>query len=366
MPDVQVIGVSALLASRADQRAASNVDALAELLGVGHRRDLRLTAVASWVVARLIHQFEVESAALVSAQQHHDALAAEGAIEAAVRAERADAEARREAAARWSTQFADAMSDLISDVEHRWRGRSRALQRDFEEAIDGIDPATAWPEFEPQVYVRTLAVVTESWLELHTRINAVVHDVVAGLGEDGNGLLLDPDASDLLDEIGTDASLDVRSASAGDRVQSAFRSMYSSMGMVGALTSLAGLALAAPVTVIAAGLLGRKAFRDERERQLGHRRAQAKAAVRRYLDEVSFVYGKELRDAMRRHQRALRLQLAGVASAVATDAAAVIAAIEQQGAMSEEQRTRRSRDIEAELARLRSLASRIDEVRRAG
>ena len=52
--------------------------------------------------------------------------------------------------------------------------------------------------------------------------------------------------------------------------------------------------------------MGRKGLKDEKERQLDQRRTQAKAAARRYVDEVNFVVGKDSRDTMRHLQRDLR------------------------------------------------------------
>ena len=48
--------------------------------------------------------------------------------------------------------------------------------------------------------------------------------------------------------------------------------------------------------------IGRKIIRDERKRQVAHRRQQAKMAGRRYVEEVGFIMNKECRDALRRTQ----------------------------------------------------------------
>ena len=57
--------------------------------------------------------------------------------------------------------------------------------------------------------------------------------------------------------------------------------------------------------LLAAGI-GQKIIRDEKKRQVAHRRQQAKIAARRYVEEVGFIMNKESRDALRRTQRLLR------------------------------------------------------------
>ncbi len=52
--------------------------------------------------------------------------------------------------------------------------------------------------------------------------------------------------------------------------------------------------------------MGHKGLKDEKKRQVGQRRAQAKNAMRRYCDEIQFVMGKDSRDTVRRVQRQLR------------------------------------------------------------
>ena len=53
-------------------------------------------------------------------------------------------------------------------------------------------------------------------------------------------------------------------------------------------------------------LLGGKAISDERRRIIARRQAEAKAAVRRYVDEVAFQVGKDSREMLRVVQRDLR------------------------------------------------------------
>ena len=54
------------------------------------------------------------------------------------------------------------------------------------------------------------------------------------------------------------------------------------------------------------GGIGRKIIADERKRQRTYRQQQAKAAVRRFVEEVAFIMNKQTRDGLRSTQRQLR------------------------------------------------------------
>ena len=53
-------------------------------------------------------------------------------------------------------------------------------------------------------------------------------------------------------------------------------------------------------------VVGRKLFPIEGKRQRAYRQQQAKAAARKFVDEVAFVMNKDTRDGLRRTQRRLR------------------------------------------------------------
>ena len=64
--------------------------------------------------------------------------------------------------------------------------------------------------------------------------------------------------------------------------------------------------LAVPVAIGAGFLMGGKAIGDERKRVMTRRQNEAKAAARRYVDDVTFQVGKDSRDRLRQVQRDLR------------------------------------------------------------
>lgn len=360
-----LLPVSALLAAPSKgaapdpaRRTRSRIDDLVHALGFHRSRYDRALAAAANAIDAVVATFRME----------HDALADDEAFEqaaVAARAARSAAEERKRAVAGWSGQFNEQVSDLAGEVDYAWRSKSRELQREFDDAIDQFDPADSWAEFEAQVYSRTAEAVCENWRQLHDGLDRIADDIAAAIGYTSPEHL-DAMALMALDEVHVDASLEVKAPSAMDRTQSAMRSLYSNMGIVGSLTAIVGLTLAAPVTVVVGALLGRRNLREEKERQLTQRRSQAKTSTRRYLDDVSFVYSKELHTAITRRQRQLRQQLAGWAERAMADAQAQLTALQKAAPLDETQRIARRADIEAELARLAVVAQRIEAARGGG
>jgi hypothetical protein len=85
------------------------------------------------------------------------------------------------------------------------------------------------------------------------------------------------------------------------------RGGYSSMAMFGMIGTLIGFAsVVNPVGIGAAVLMSGKAIGDERKKQTTRRQNEAKAAMRRYVDDVTFQVAKDSRDRLRAVQRDLR------------------------------------------------------------
>ena len=128
--------------------------------------------------------------------------------------------------------------------------------------------------------------------------------------------------------------------------------------MVGMATTVAGLGLLNPLSLGAAVLLGGKTVRDEKKRMLQRRQGDAKTAVRRHVDEVTFQVGKDSRDMLRRTQRQLRDHFSALADEVGTSIAASVAAAQSAVKTTSADRERRIRDLQAELARIDGLTER--------
>ena len=108
--------------------------------------------------------------------------------------------------------------------------------------------------------------------------------------------------------------------------------------------------------------MGHKGLRDEKKRQLTQRRTQARNAIRRYCDEVSFVMGKDSRDTLRRIQRQLRDHYSGLAEELNRSNAEAMGAAADAAKRTQAERDRRMKDIAAELARLQQLRKMAEAV----
>jgi hypothetical protein len=129
--------------------------------------------------------------------------------------------------------------------------------------------------------------------------------------------------------------------------------------MFGMLGTVVGLPLINPFSVGAGLLLGGKGLTDERRRIATRRQSEAKAAVRRYVDDVIFQVGKESRDMLRRVQRDLRDHFTKRAEEMNRSLVASLQAAESSVKASTSQRERRLVEIPSELEHLETLQRKV-------
>jgi len=129
--------------------------------------------------------------------------------------------------------------------------------------------------------------------------------------------------------------------------------------MVGMLGTVAGLALINPFSLGAGVLLGGKAISDERRRIIARRQAEAKAAVRRYVDEVAFQVGKESREMLRTIQRDLRDHYSQLADQLAASIKDSVASAERSVRTTQAEREQRLEEIPQELSALGALRDQV-------
>jgi hypothetical protein len=134
---------------------------------------------------------------------------------------------------------------------------------------------------------------------------------------------------------------------------------YGGLLMFGMLTGLVGMALLNPISVAAGLVLGGKALREERQKGLKKRRADAKAAVRKHSEEVIFHVGKDSRDMLRLMQRALRDHFTAEAELLSRSLAESVAVTQRAVKSDRAERTRRIADLKAELDRIAELERRV-------
>ncbi|WP_432557996.1 dynamin family protein [Granulicoccus sp. GXG6511] len=288
--------------------------------------------------------------------------------------ERANAEADelRARSARWQTTLNDGVADLTSDLDHDLRDRVRALTRDAENSIDSGDPGAVWDEFSQWLEARCADVLQETftWAEANTAwlCDRVAEHFTADAGRalpsfavgETDGLL------GLAPELG---DIDRGRLHLGQKVFIGMRGSYGGVLMFGLLTSIAGLALVNPISIGAGLLLGAKAYSDEKGARLQRRQAEAKAMVRRYLDDIQFQVLKSLRDRLRQVQRGLRDYYSTRADELQKSLAESLLAARAAAAASKAERTARIallRDTLTEAGRLGNGAAKALRIERTG
>jgi GTPase SAR1 family protein len=365
--DAELIPTSATLrlaALRADDRALnaeSGYPHLVESLGarVGNAGAARLVAAATATVLDVVAQLDAGFAAEEEVLTDPSRLRA--LTEQFERAKQ-EAEALRGGAARWQITLNDGVSDLGGDLDHRLRARMRTVVKEGEDTIDGHDPADHWDRFEVELRARVAHDVAATYLDLARRAGELSEQVAAHF-----------DSAVMRPELDTAAVPErVAAMSVRSRVEdnehgvvgtglTAMRGSYGGLLMFGMLGQMAGLTLLNPATAVLGILMGGKAVRDEKERQLTIRRQQAKASLRQFVDDVVFEVGKDVRDELKRAQRGLRDHYTGCADELNRSIAAMLAAAKTAAESGENERRQRLRDVQAERARLTALRTRAEQ-----
>jgi Dynamin family len=224
-------------------------------------------------------------------------------------AARAAADELRRRSSRWQQVLGDGVADLTADIDHDLRDRSRVVVREAEDIIDGQDPGLHWEEFATWLEQRVAEAVAQSYVWAGQRSEWLAERVVEQFAEDGGLAVPDVFASDPSDVLGS--LVDVGDIDRGvltlrERVLIGLKGSYTGVLMTGLATSLAGMPIINPISLAVGAVIGTKAYRDDKAARLQRRQSEAKAVVRRHLDEVVFQAGKQLKDRLRVVQRTLR------------------------------------------------------------
>jgi predicted GTPase len=271
----------------------------------------------------------------------------------------------RGGASRWQQTLSDGIVDLQTDLEHDFRGRLRQVSKQADEALDQSDPAETWDDFQSWLYRRVAEDIVNTYTFLYGRAQDLSTRVAENFGEDGGDMVVHFDLLNPTDIVASiDSNTDIQAEKLGLGTQSlaALRGSYGGMLMFGMLGNMAGLAMANPASIVIGLFMGRKALRDEKERQLAMRRNQAKQAHRKYTDEVSFVVGKDSRDTLRRLQRQMRDFFSNRAEELHKSTAEALGATQNAAKSDEATRQKRLKDVNAELERISVLRKRALEL----
>lgn len=276
------------------------------------------------------------------------------------------AEQLRQRTANWQVTLVDGSTELMADIEHDLRHRLRNLVRDAEAEITKTDPARRWKEFGTDLDARICEAVEENFVMAHYRSVELSEQVASKFLADNRAAPL-PDLrldkpGEVLEPVQPLEPLESAKASVTQQFLSALRGSYGGILMVGLATSLLGMSLVNWYSAGAGVLLGVNALWDDRKARKARRRAEAKVAVARLMDDVIFQVSKESRNRLRAMQRVLRDHFTEIATDVSRQADEALrlaeAAFEKYGDHSGD----RIADLDGQLGKLRGLREQADSL----
>jgi hypothetical protein len=279
-----------------------------------------------------------------------------------------DAKARadefRGRSARWQVTLSDGIADLIADTEHDLRERLRRVQRDGETAIEEGDPGPIWDQIAQWVDERVSAAISETFVWTNERSQWLSERVADEFlaGEAGIPLIDVGDVTGVLDPVEQLQSLDEGRMGAAEKIYIGVRGSYGGVLMVGLATSLVGLSLINPLSLLAGVLVGRRAYREDMSGRLTRRQIEAKNLLRRHIEDVVFQVGKQLKDRLRLVQRASRDHFGAIADELHRSLAESVLAAKQAAATYTADRDGRVKELEARMRQIEALRSQIPAI----
>lgn len=229
---------------------------------------------------------------------------------------KAAAEELHKKTSQWQQTLADGIADLASDIDHDLRDRLRRVTREAEETVDEGDPGSDWLELGDWLEEQIAASVGDNFVWAHERALWLAELVAEHFAAAGAVALPDLDLGDLdnvLEPVASLADLETGKTGITQKVLVGMRGSYGGVLMFGLITTFVGLSLLNPISIGAGVLLGTKAYKEDKENRVKTRRAEAKMAIRRFTDDVSFQVGKESKDRLRQIQRVLRDHFTSIA-----------------------------------------------------
>jgi hypothetical protein len=261
----------------------------------------------------------------------------------------------KERSARWQQTLNDGVADLNADIDYDLRDRLREIVRDAEELlVNGGDPTGTWAQFTGWVEQSTAAAASANYLWATQRARWLAQRVADHFAEEQTQLLpaLRIEPSDALRSVRGMTMREGEAFGVGRRLLTGVKGGYMGMLMFGMLGTLVGFTLLNPISIGAGLLMGRRTIGDERKRIVTKRQNDAKAALRRYIDDVTFHVSKDSRDMLRGVQRVLRDHFTAQAEQMKRSLRESIQVAEKSVKASTVERDARLAEIRAELAKL--------------
>ena len=270
---------------------------------------------------------------------------------------RTEADELRKRSARWQITLNDGISDLIADMEYDLRDRLRRIQREAEAAIDQGDPGPSWNEFSKWLEECAAAAISDTFVWTSERAQWLAAQVAEHFAAEEVSLpvMRVSDSGDALDPVDAMPDMEDGRINPMQKVLIGMRGSYGGVLMFGLLTGIFGMALINPLSVGAGLLLGRKAYREDKEARLKRRQGEAKALVRRQIDDVTFQVGKQLKDRLRLVQRSIRDHFTEIAEEHHRSLTDSVSAAQKAATTYALEKDVRIKDIKAELKKVDAL-----------
>ncbi|MED5811136.1 isoniazid-induced dynamin-like GTPase IniA [Mycolicibacterium sp. 050232] len=251
----------------------------------------------------------------------------------------------------WQQVLNDGIADLTADVDHDLRNRFRNITQHAEKVIDTGDPTLHWAEIGSELEEAVATAVGDNFVWAYQRAEALAAEVARTFTEAGLEAVQLPqiDARDMgagFGEMKSLARLEAKPIKAGHKVITGMRGSYGGVLMFGMLTSFAGLGMFNPLSLGAGLVLGRKAYKEDMENRMLRVRGEAKTNMRKFIDDVAFVVGKESRDRLKGIQRQLRDHYRGIANQTTRSLNESLQATLAAAKVEENERNTRVRELE--------------------
>jgi hypothetical protein len=316
--------------------------------------DRRSTALDVQAVAE---QLNTEFKSELAAQENPERAAA--LVQELQRA-KARADELKQRSARWQVTLNDGVADLQSDIDYDLRDRLRTIGREAEELLDAADPQDIWDQFSEWFHQQVATAASANFVWAAERAGWLAGRVAEHFAQGADIPLpqLRFDQQGIAAKVEHLVKPDEEKMKIGQALFVGSRGGYGGMLMIGLATSLIGIGLLNPVSLGAGLLFGAKTVKDEKKRLLQKRKADAKQAVRKHIDELTFQVGKDSKDMLRRTQRALRDHFSTLAEEVSRSLAQSVMAAQNAVKTDASERERRIRDLKAEIARVDGLTTK--------
>jgi Dynamin family len=269
------------------------------------------------------------------------------------------ATALKEKSARWQQTLNDGVADLNADIDYDLRDRMREISRLAEdELLAGGDPTKVWEQFTAWLQQEVAAAAAANFVWATQRARWLAQQVAEHFAADQDDIgrplpALRNDPSDALRSVREMAAPSSGGWSVGIKMLTGMRGGYMGMLMFGMLGTFIGFAsILNPLGIGAGIMMAGKTVGDEKKRLVTKRQNEAKAAARRYVDDVTFQVAKDSRDRLRAVQRDLRNHFTEQAEQMKRSLQESQLAAERAVKASRSERDARQAEITAELAAL--------------